>query len=678
MNRDSLNQNENDANKHGFDVLKKHLPLNRPSPNYSHSEDKNRIEDLKKKLYSKSMSGVDHIRRPSLQEHATVESESWADPEKTTPKFQIYEGTSKRRLFLKRFMIFSIFIFLIAAAYGTYQILSGNNFVSGSNIDIKVTGPINVSSGDTLILDIDITNKNAGAVELADLVMTYPEGTRLTSDNTKSIVKDRISIGTIEAGETKNERIEVVLFGEQGSSKNISAALEYKVPGSISVFRKQKDVALSIGNSPITLTVDALHQITSGQDVTFKLNIKSNSTKLLRGILLKAEYPFGFKFKSATPVPASGSDTWNLGDIAPNSEQKIEIAGTMTSDDDVERVFKFNIGTVDPADENNISTNFIMAESALAVKKPFIGSDITLDGKTDKTISIPAGEIVQSEVTWQNNLDVPINDVVIEAKLSGDFLNRNSVKADPGFFRSKDNTIIWDKSTIKDLAEVKSGGSGRVVFSFSSLAPSKDNVGTVKNPAIGINLTIHATRLNENHVADNIQSLTTKTVKIQSELDLTTNLVKNIGPFANTGPFPTVAEKTTTFTAYVKVSNTFNTVKDAVYKTTLPNYVEWTGKVSPESAQVSYDPLTRQVTWKVGDLVSGTGYSSPAKDMAYQVSFTPSLSQVGQSPIITKEQSVSGTDSFTGEKIEGSDVPLTIKIDTDPNYQFGQDRVLGE
>ncbi|MEI8062067.1 MAG: hypothetical protein WCG97_02105 [bacterium] len=661
---------------HGFDVLKKHLPLNRPPAHFESVDDKSRIEDLKKKLYSKSMTGIDKIRRPGLHEHSAMINESWAEEQKSTPKIEVFPNSARRRVFFKKFLTFSIFVFLIAVAYGAYQILSGNNFVSSANIDIKITGPVSVSSGDTLTLDVDVTNKNSGAIELADLVMTYPEGARKTSDNTQPQITDRISIGTINAGETKQERVQVVLFGEEGDAKNISAAVEYRIPGSISIFRKQKDVPMAIGNSPITLSIDTVNQVTAGQEVTLTLNIKSNSSQLLRGILVKGEFPSGFKFKSASPVPSYGIDTWNLGDIAPNSKQEIKIIGTMNSDENQERIFKFNAGTVDPKDENSIGTTFIASNASLTVKKPFIGSDIILDGKADKIVSVTAGDALQGEIVWQNNLDVPINDIVIEAKLNGNFLDRSSVKADPGFFRSSDNTMVWDKSTVSELSGLRPGGTGRVTFAFASPQPDKENVARVKNPAITVDLTVHGTRLNENAVSEDIQSVVTKTVKIQSELAMNTVLVRNVGPFQNTGPFPTVAEKASTFTANIQVSNSFNTVKDAMYKTTLPNYVEWTGKVSPSTAQVSYDPLTRTVSWNIGDVTSGTGYSSPAKSMYYQVSFKPSVSQVSTAPTVIKEQSVSGTDAFTGDVIKTTGPIMDIRLESDPTYQYEQDHVL--
>lgn len=677
MNKDSLDSQKNGS--HSYDVLKKHLPLNRPPTHLDSQEDQSRIEELKKRLYSKSMSGVDHIRRPGLHEHSPLMNEEWKDEEKIdTPKIQVFPESARRRIFFKRLFIFSVVVFLIAAAYGAYQVISGNNFVSAANIDMKITGPTSVASGDTLLLDLDIVNRNSSDLELVDLVMTYPEGTRLTADNTKPIITERISIGSIKPGETVRKRIEMVFFSEEGTKKTISAALVYRIPGSTSIFRKQKEIPIAIGNSPITLTVDTINQVTTGQEVTLNLNIKSNSSQLLKGILIKAEYPFGFKFKSATPIPAAGVDTWNLGDVLPNSEQKIQIVGTMTSDINQERTFKFNVGTVDPNDENQIGTTFVAVDTSLAVKKPFIGSDLILEGKSDKDTPVVAGENVQAEVVWQNNLEVPINDVVIEAKINGAFLDRKSIRADPGFFRSSDNTIVWDKSTVSSLRELEAGESGQVIFSFASFPPSKDNVGTTKNPTITIDLTVKGTRLNESSVPENIQAVVTKTVQVKSEMALSTKLLRTIGPFENRGPFPTVVEKTSTFTVNVQVANSFNTIKNAVYKATLPNYVDWTSQIDPASSQVSFDTLTRTVSWKIGDILSGAGYSSPAKQVFFQVAVNPSVGQIGTTPIVIKDQSVTGTDGLTGEISRVGAGNLDVKIEQDPGYVFGYDRVLGE
>jgi hypothetical protein len=677
-----------------FEPLRRHLPANRPPMLHSTQNDQSLVEEAKKKLYSKSFSGVDSVRsRDSLREktagqnstnnirerfnasfgQSSVVPEVWNHPEpRPVEPVDPIARVHHRNSLIKTILVLAILFFLGAIGYAVYVTYYGTNIVSSENIDMNITAPISVGSADPVIIDVEITNRNTETLTLADLLVTYPDGTRRIDTNSP-ITSEIVPVGTIKPGEIKKERIQnIALFAPEGSKEDIKITLEYKIPESVTVFRKPKDLTMLIGTAPIGLTVDTVNQISVGQDVIMNLDIKSNSTQVIKGTLLKASYPFGFQFSRANPAPDIGSDTWSLGDLAPNSEQKIQITGTMAGNENQDRVFKFDIGTLDPKDETRMGTTFVSASTELSVTKPFIGSDISLNGNDDPSVPVKAGESILGEVTWQNNLDVPINDVVIQAKLSGGFLDKGSVKADQGFYDSANNTIIWDKTNISDLALIKPGQSGRAVFRLSSLAPNNSNFGTVRNAAITADLSVHGTRLDENNVPQDVKSIVTKVAKIQSQLGLKTRLVRNIGPFINTGPFPTVAEKESTFTVIADVSNSYNTVKGVVYTTQLPDYVKWVGQVYPSTAQVSYDPLTRTVTWNVGDVSSGTGYSTPIKEMNYQVAFDPSLSQVGQSPIITNDQKLSGLDSFVNQTINGSDGPLDIQIVTDPAFKDGQ------
>jgi hypothetical protein len=167
-------------------------------------------------------------------------------------------------------------------------------------------------------------------------------------------------------------------------------------------------------------------------------------------------------------------------------------------------------------------------------------------------------------------------------------------------------------------------------------------------------------------------------VKIASDLALTTRLVRNIGPFVNTGPVPPMPEKPSTYTVLVSLKNSYNNVKDVVYTATLPQYVEWLGQTYPTNSPVTYNADKRQITWQVGDMQPGIGYSSSAKDFAFQVSFLPSLGQLGSTPPIVLNQRVAGKDNFTGKITETKADPLDIKIETDPKFKYGDDKVGGE
>ncbi len=198
------------------------------------------------------------------------------------------------------------------------------------------------------------------------------------------------------------------------------------------------------------------------------------------------------------------------------------------------------------------------------------------------------------------------------------------------------------------------------------------------NPAIKLDLTVRAKRLNEDNVPEEVVSTISRSIKVASDININSRIVHSIGPFENIGPMPTMPDQRTTYTVLVSLSNSFNGLKDTVYTAVLPSYVDWTGKIYPENSAVKYNADKREVTWSAGDIAAGTGFSSSQKDFAYQISFLPSIGQVGTAPMILGQQRVSAKDTFTGSIIENLVGPLDIKIERDPSFEFGDEKVGGK
>ncbi len=654
------------------------------------SVDDNKIEQLKKKLYSNSGEELQQIRRTRLQKHSVLVDNSWDDADnigyeegdaddghKRMPAFRPTPMKDKGPLY-KKILGLSLLLFAFALAFAGYVFFNGINAISSNNIDVKLIGPVSSPAGEELSLDVDITNNNNADLLLADLVITYPEGTRSAEDKSTPMPTERIPVGTIVKGQTMRQTIKAILFGEENVRKNIGISLEYRVEGSTNIFVKEKDFPISIGSSPITMTVEAVREVIPEQENEFKINIKSNSTSMIKGLLFKVEYPFGFEYTGATPAPSVTNDTWILGDVSPGEERQISIRGKLLGGDSQERVLKFMTGTEDPTNKTDIATVFVVNTKNITLKKPFLAIDMTLDGKNSSTYIARSGHAIKGEITWQNNLPVSLNDVVLEVKIDGQIVDRMSVEGDRGYYRSLDNTILWDRSTLSDLKEVVSKGSGRIQFNFDTMAATIKNSSIYRNPTVKLDLTVRAKRLNEDNVPEEIVSTITRNIKVASDVNINPRIVHSIGPFENTGPMPTLPDQKTTYTVLVSISNSFNGVKDAVYTATLPSYIEWTGVIYPENAKVKYNADKREVTWNIGDLAPGTGFSSSLKDFAYQISFLPSVGQVGTSPMILGQQRVSAKDTFTGSIIENLFDPLDTKIERDPAFQFGDEKVGGK
>jgi hypothetical protein len=117
----------------------------------------------------------------------------------------------------------------------------------------------------------------------------------------------------------------------------------------------------------------------------------------------------------------------------------------------------------------------------------------------------------------------------------------------------------------------------------------------------------------------------------------------------------------TTYTVTWTVTNPLNNLTGATVVATLPPYMKWLNNVSPDSEKVSYDSNTNQITWNVGNVSSGAGSISPAREVSFQVSILPSVSQIGSTPDLIEQATVSSI--FQAVTTELSNDPY-FKADT--------------
>jgi hypothetical protein len=99
------------------------------------------------------------------------------------------------------------------------------------------------------------------------------------------------------------------------------------------------------------------------------------------------------------------------------------------------------------------------------------------------------------------------------------------------------------------------------------------------------------------------------------------------------------------------------------------------GQVSPGTETVSYDESSRTISWNIGTLASGSGFDAVAKEVSVQLALTPSIGQVGNSPILLGNITFNGTDAFTEVPVKTVTESITTKISTDPTYVQGDEMV---
>jgi len=425
------------------------------------------------------------------------------------------------------------------------------------------------------------------------------------------------------------------------------------------------------------LTIEAPSEVPPNQDVTLKIKAEINSERKAENMIIKVDYPLGFQFTSATPAPSLGNNVFELGTLEPGTEYQIAILGKMV---DVwngeQKVFKVWSGSQSKTEKSEIDVVFNSLLYTMLINKPFVESSIFVNGVYSKEYAINSGAPLSGEIRWANNLDTKVNDMEIRLKLSGNAMNRKSIKAAKGFYNSLEDTIVWDKNTDSRFAEVKPGDSGIVTFSVASKQLYSSADGILNQPIINLYASISGKQAVASNVAKKIESNETKIVKIISDVGFANKLLYYTGPFTNTGPIPPKVESETTYTVVWNVTNTANVVRNAKVRASLPSWVNFVGTTSPADANLTYNASTKEIVWNVGTLVRGAGLGNAGPEAAFQITFTPSLSQLDETPIVINDAVLTGHDDFANVDVRVNRSSLNTKLPSDASFDYKNARVV--
>jgi hypothetical protein len=644
-------------------------------------EDKNRIEELKKSLYSRTAPDVRTRRKLRFGDINSQVSPKWDEPEEKPFEEQQLNSHYKdgSMSFLTKLLIGSGIFCILAVGIGLYLFLNGANLISGNNIDVAITGPVSIPGGEPVVFGIKITNKNNVDLQAVDMNVAFPPGATDPNDSSQSLTSYDQYIGDLTPGGATSTKASAIIFGEENTQKTITATFTYKVKGSSAIFTKVATYDVLINSSPITLSVSSFDSITSGQEFDMTVNLKSNSQDILKNVLLKGQYPFGYTYISANLPPLSDNATWKIGDIPPGGERTVVIHGKLQGENADTRVFHFLAGARSSTNTSVIGTQYGVVTQNVSIEKSFVSLGLSFDNDSSSGDYIGHfGAPVRVTLSWFNNLSVAVSNATISVDLSGSAYDKTKINPDLGYFDSAHDRIIWNQQTNPALANIGAGDTGTVTFLVTPTSNTAASANQMVNPNVVISANVSADRTQESGVSGNISAAVSRSIKVASNISLSGRLVRTIGPFANSGPIPPKAEQKTTYTVLWSVGNTTSSVSGVQVTATLPPYVSWVGPVSPDSENVTYDQNSGTITWNVGSISAASVTNDPTKrrEVAFQIAFTPSVTQVASSPTLVNQATLTATDDYTGASLTSQQDYLSSSFSTDPAYKGGDETVV--
>ncbi len=635
-------------------------------------EEESKVDKLNDTLYSRTHYHDPGEGRKDVPSRSEPEiSDKWSSP-------KLDEILSRERVatnitpFMKKFFIFALCFFLFTVGVAAFVFFGGSTFVSSKNVDLTVVGPTNSPAGEVVELEVTIKNGNNADLELANFSIQYPQGARDPQDSSRELTFNKEPLGVIKAGDEVIRTVRFFLVGQMSELKELKFSIEYKVKGSSATFYKDKSYELLIGESPLRMTITAPDSVASGETFKTTIEVALDSTEILKNVMLRAEYPYGFSALSATPAAYTQDNVWSLGDLSPGGSKKIEITGKLLGENQDERTFRFYAGVAEGSSPNaNFESIILSAQESVTLEKAAVALSINLNGDTSATYVAPAGQPINGTIRAQNNLPEKLLNPRLNVHFSGSAFDESSVQVyGSGFYNSGTDTASWEFTNLQGLRELNPGDRSEATLRFASL-PGGVSPSTTRE--LDLEISFSGTTVGGQ---ETITAVERRKVKIASQVTLSSKALYSTGLFVNHGSIPPQAEKETTYTIVWSVGNTQNDLTEAKVTARLGPAVTWLGSKSEESEDITYDAESNTVTWNMGTLASGVGFTTPSREVSFQVALTPSLSQVGLVPTLVSAPAFTGFETVAQRIINVSNPPITTRLTSDPEFISGDDVVV--
>ncbi len=581
---------------------------------------------------------------------------------------------------LHRLFWVSFLFFIIAAAAAALVWYQGGNFVSSSNVEVEIDGPTEIRAGEELILHVKVTNDNAAPLDFAELTLQYPPGTKRADDPTKELVRESFPLGRLEAGEVVDQLVRAIVFGAQDAALPVVASLEYRLIDSNAIFDRRTEHNVTISSTPFTVTVNGPSQINANQTVALTVTVTSNAEATTDDAVLLAFYPPGFNLKEARPTPLSNNRLWRLGTMKAGDTRKVELSGVVTGQSDEEKAFRFLVGRLPDNSQEELEVVYGLAVKSFVIQKPQVALNLLVNGEDKVDYVVGNNDVVRVEVDWLNNLPTEVVDGEILVTLGGVVVDKTSVAVSKGFYQSGQNRILWNKTGDPALGQVAPGADGRVSFTFGLTSLLAGGGTVIRQPTIDLSAEFRGKQTTESGVGELVSADVRRTIKVNSVLQLGAKVLYNRGPFTNTGPLPPKVANQTTYTVVWSAINSSNDLSNSRVTAVVPPYVRWLGPWSPGNELLKFTPYDSgggEITWDLGQIRGGTGVNTAAREVAFQIAFTPSINQVGATPVLILTPLLTGVDSFTTQTLVSEyRRPLDTNLTSDPNFNSSQARVV--
>lgn len=637
---------------------------NQTNQNNKEQQEESSLKSLQEKLYQPGARISDRPIAPKIftpgKTFPAKIQKSWTE-EGVTHQPVVEQSMTLKQYKKKRLKIYLI-IFAIIAALGA-AIFGGYVYFfrifQKSDVVLKIRGPVAIESGENAQFSVSYQNKSQFALEDATLVFKWPEGSQVTDSGALEIEK---RLGVIASGREASAVFDGRIFGAKNDKLTLNSVLRYRPENLEEIYEVSMNFEIIINKTPFSIVMTMPPRAVSGKEVEILLEYQNLSETVFDNMRLKLEYPDGFLFSSASPAPTFIDQIWDFDKLAGKEMGKIKITGILAGQEKEIKLFRALFGK-QKQDEDIIT--FASEDYTIQMSSTVLFVYQTVNNSRE--LATDFGGSLNYKIVYRNTSDVAIPNVVINAKISGKFVDYKSLNIRWGSYSGATNSIIWNSAGLPDLALLSPGEEGEVSFSIQlkrmiDIFSSEDINSIVSNI-----VTINSGQIPESLRGIPVGNEDKLDVKLKTILGFSALgfYQSPLAPIANSGPIPPRIGQKTTYNIVWQISNNINDIDSGRVEAQLPAHVAWEGERFPQNADLSYDSATGKVVWNIGRIPAGTGYIMPLLQAAFKISIMPGFADAGRTLGLISESVFSGKDSFTAAQIEDRAENKTIDLSED-------------
>lgn len=542
----------------------------------------------------------------------------------------------------------------------------GRSSFNNSNVTLNVDGKTEISAGDLTTFKVSYFNKNKEPLFGAKLTFFYPDAAIPAKD--KSVpVNDReiIDLGTINAKSGGDKEFQAYIIGDKGNLKIARATLEFNLRNIQSTFKKDAQLSTTITALTIPLTLVAPPTANSGQQITYILDYRNQSSEDKNNLRLKLYYPNDFKPAQFVPQASLGNDTWDITLLKQGDGARISVSGILTGRERETKNITVTLQRKVATPGGDEFVDYEKTDASTVISSPPLGLEIRLNDSQDYTAHL--ADRLRYVLYVSNNNDANILGLNLSARLDGNMFDLTTVSA-KGFFDSRSRTIIWNPSVVSELGDLKPHQTVQIPFEVVLKNNFSGGFGT-KDSFVKVTAHSETTNVPAELALDKLAADGSLITRISSSPTFEQRVYKNDEVLGSEGPFPPRVDKKTVFFIHWALVNPANDITPAKITAVLAPGVVWENKVRTNltdpagivaKAGPVYSQRANSITWDLGTLPNAVGTTFPKYESVFAVSVTPSVNQINKTLPLIMGSSFQGTDNFTREKL----VLTTLDVST--------------